>query len=472
MFGPPTPRGTTGEETAFNDYPLSEVPAKARRGVLPLIMILIGFVFFTPTMLSGARLGAAFRPSELLAVLVVGSLILGTYVAVLGVIGARTGLTTVLLARYTLGRAGAKWADILLGGTQVCWYAVTAAFLADLLASAFGWQEHTWLIIVVAASFTGVTAYFGYRGLEALSAVSVPLMLLLMGWVAAQAWREIDTAGGLDAVEPTSSLAWATAVTIVVGTFVSGGTQTPNWTRFARKPSHALMATFGAFFFANLMMLVFGAVGAIAYQEPDFVAVLLQLNLTVAAVVLLVFNIWTTQDNSAYSFGVAGAEMFGVNDKRPFIVGGVIVAVILALSGIYEALPQYLVLLGVFIPPLGGVIIGDYLFVWRGRLPRLDKTRFVRFRWDCLSAYALGTLVAWLSDRLSVGLPPVQGILTAFLAVPLFTWGLRRLGVRSMHTVRPEKDDEPGRPDDDVHGQPGDEAATMASAAGASEGRP
>lgn len=416
-----------------HDYPLSEVPHAARRGPLSLLIILLGFVFFTPTMLAGARLGTAFHPGELMTVLVTGSLILGVYVAVLGIIGARTGLTTVLLARFTLGRAGAKWADVLLGGTQVCWYAVTAAFLAELLTGAFGWEGHTWLVIVLAAGLTGLTAYFGYGGMQALSSISVPLMLLLMGWVAVQSYREVDGFSGMAAITPSETIPWATAVTIVVGTFVSGGTQTPNWTRFARVPWHAFVTAFAAFFLANLMMLAFGALGSFAYGAGDFVAVLLQLNLTLAAVVLLVFNVWTTQDNSAYAFGVAGAEMFGIPDKRPFIVGGVVVAVVLALSGIYAALPQYLELLGVLIPPLGGVIIGDYVFVWRGRLPSVDRTRFVSFRWGCISAYVLGTAVAWITGELSMGLPPVQGILVAILAVPVCERVLARLGAVTRH---------------------------------------
>lgn len=449
MPEPQPPRSVATTRVGADDYPLTEVPRTARRGPLSLLIVLLGFVFFTPTMLSGARLGTALPPGDLLSVLVAGSLVLGTYVATLAVIGARTGLTTVLLARYSLGTAGAKWADLLLGGTQVAWYAVTAAFLADLLATAFGWESHTWLIIVTAAAVTGATAYYGYRGMEALSAVSVPLMLALMIWVVVRALREVGGIGGL-AATPETPLPWATAVTIVVGTFISGGTQTPNWSRFARRPWHAFGAAFIAFFFANLMMLAFGAVGALAFHEGDFVAVLFQLNLTLAAVVLLVFNVWTTQDNSAYAFGVAGAEMFGINSKRPFVVGGIVIAVALALSGIYEALPQYLVLLGVLIPPLGGVIIGDHLFVWRGRLPSISRTHFVRFRWDGIGAYALGTAVAWVTADLSAGLPPVQGIVVAILGVPVLGRCMRRLGVNTTHTELGRSESAPADPATDL----------------------
>ncbi|MEX0868585.1 MAG: cytosine permease, partial [Nitriliruptoraceae bacterium] len=142
------------------DYPLTPVPRSARRGPLSLMIVLLGFTFFTPTMYAGAEIGAALNFGELIGVVVVGSALLGAYVGGIAYIGARTGLTTVLLSRYTLGRVGAKWADLLLGGTQVGWYAVTAGFLAVIVAAAFGWDGAAIpTLIVVGSALMGLTAY-------------------------------------------------------------------------------------------------------------------------------------------------------------------------------------------------------------------------------------------------------------------------------------------------------------------------
>lgn len=422
------------DQTVDPDYPLTEVPQSARRGLVSLLVVLVGFTFFTPTMLAGAQIGVAFRLNEFVQIILVGSLILGSYVAIMATIGARTGLTTVLLSRYTLGTGGAKWADLLLGGTQVGWYAVTVAFLAQLLAQAFGWQEFVWLLMILGGLLTGLTAYYGYRGIEVLSSISVPLLFILGFWVMFRAVGEVGGWSGLAASEPSATMAWGTALTIVVGTFASGGTQTPNWSRFARAPWQGFVAGLAAFFVAEWLMLFWGGIGAVAFNEGDFVAVLLRLNLVIAAVVLLLLNLWTSQDNTAYAFGMAGAELFDVNNKRPFIIGGVAIAIVLALSGVYERLPQYLILLGVFIPPLGGTIIGDYLFIWRGKLPALAEMRFRRFRWSCIVAYLLGTAAAFFGERAGVGIPPVQGILVAALAVPVFEWLFRVAGADQAHT--------------------------------------
>src|SRR5918998_2397731 len=111
-------------EVVDPDYPVTPVPAHARKSFLSIAVVLLGFTVFTPTMLAGATLGPAFAFDDLVLVILAGSLILGAYVAVMGWVGARTGLTTVVMARYTLGTRGAKLASILLGGTQIGWYGV------------------------------------------------------------------------------------------------------------------------------------------------------------------------------------------------------------------------------------------------------------------------------------------------------------------------------------------------------------
>jgi cytosine permease len=45
------------------DYPIDPVPPHARRSLFSVAIVLLGFTFFTPTMLAGAQIGAAFRAS-------------------------------------------------------------------------------------------------------------------------------------------------------------------------------------------------------------------------------------------------------------------------------------------------------------------------------------------------------------------------------------------------------------------------
>ncbi len=418
----------SGDDAAADrDYPLTAIPRHARKHFVSLAVVLLGFTVFTPTMLAGARLGNAFALQPLLLVIVAGSLLLTAYVAVIAWIGARTGRTTVLIARYSFGYRGAKLASILLGVTQVGWYAVVVGIAGDLTTRALGWDAPgaAAAVMVAVSALMCVTACYGYRGMYWVSVLSTPLTLILAFWVMGLALDEIGGWAALSAVEPTTDIAWTVAITTVVGTFVSAGTQAPNWTRFARTGTQAVLACVGAFFVGNGLMIFFGAVGAMTVGEGDFVVILYQLGLVFWGVVMLFGNLWKTNADTAYSFGLAGAELFERRTKTPFIVAGSAIATALALAGLHERLIDYLILLGVFIPPLGGVIIGDYFARWWRGMP--DAAQLPAVNITNLVVYLLAGAAAWLSYQLGVGIPPLVGILVAL--VPAYLLG--RAGARN-----------------------------------------
>ena len=409
------------------DYPIDPVPRAARKSLFSVSIVLLGFTFFTPTMLAGAQIGAAFDVTRLLWVLLLGSAVLGVYVGVIGGIGARTGLTTVMMCRYALGTRGSKLASLLLGGTQVGWYGVTVATLAALTMSAVGWEGRVTEVVLMVAggAVMGVTAYYGYRGMYALSVVSVPLLLVLAGWVT---WRSLEQVGGwsgLQAAGTAQSMTLAVAVTVIVGTFASGGTQAPNWTRFSRNPVSGFWACLVAFLIGELLMLGFGAVGALAFGQGDFVLVLYELGLVGWGLVFLVANLWTTNDNTAYNFGVAGAEMANSRSKKPFVVGGVVLGTLLAVTGIYDNLIGYLVWLGILIPPLGGVVIGDYLARWSSAMPAPHTVALPGVEWRNVAVYAVAAAAAWAANEATWFIPPVVGIVVAVVGVLAVQWGRR-----------------------------------------------
>ncbi len=410
----------TTETVVDPDYPVTPVPRHARRSFFSIAVVLLGFTVFTPTMLAGASLGAAFDLSQLILVILIGSAVLGTYVAFMGWVGARSGLTTVVMSRYTFGTGGAKLASILLGGTQIGWYGVVVGTIGDLTAQAFGWES--WgaraAVMIVTSALMCVTACYGYRGMYWVSLVSTPLILVLAVWVLVKSLEQVGGWAGLAAVAPTTSMSLAVAVTTVVGTFVSAGTQSPNWTRFARTGRQAVLACVIGFLVGNGLMIFFGAVGAMTTGEGDFVLVLFNMGLIGWGLFLLFGNLWKSNADTAYAFGVAGAELFNRPRKLPFVVAGSVIGTVFALTGVHNHLVDYLVLLGVFIPPLGGVIIGDFLLRWRGGVPEGQATQVVR--WQNVAAYVVASLAAWASSHFAFGVPPVIGILVAVaLAVGL-----------------------------------------------------
>ncbi len=426
------------EKAMDKDYPLAHVPPTARTGLLAISAVLIGFTFFTPTMASGASLGAAFSFDQLVWIILVGSSILGVYVATICAIGARTGLTSVLLAKYTLGKIGAKWADIILGGTQIFWYAITAEYMGILFAQGLGF-EAKWVkiaFILFWGIIMGVTALYGVRAMAVVSYVAIPLMAALMVMVIILAVREAGSLEAIRAIMPSGEMSVTMAITVIVGTFASGGTQSANWARFAKNGKIAFIAGLLGFFVGNGIMIFSGMLGGLVFETGDLINLMITMGLTVFAMVILTLNIWTTNNATAYAFGMAGAEMFGKNDKKPFILGGIIIALIMAIIGISTIFIPMLNIFGTFIPPLGGVIIGDYFFVYKGKIPTLSSVTFKTIRVAPIIAYVLGCAAAYFGGVFNFGVPSLQGILVAMILMPVIHKIFTAMGVSDSHGVK------------------------------------
>ena len=399
--------------TPDSDYPLSEVPSGARQGLFSTAILLFGFTFFTATMFAGGKIGMAFDFTTLLWAAVIGNLLLGLYAAVLGLIACRSGLNSVLMGRFCFGEVGSKLSDMLLGFTQIGWYAWGTATIAIVLVKILGLPESLTIPLMVLFGFGFcLTAFIGYKGLDMLSRVAVPAMLVLLVvslWIAT---RDIGGLSGLLAVEPKESMSLSVAITLVFGTFVSGATQATNWTRFAMSGRVAVLASLFGFFIGNGLMIVAGAYGAIVYQQPDVVEVLVLQGLSMAAVVMLFLNLWTTQDNTIYNFAAAGCNLLRTGKRKTVTLVGAGIGTLLAIGGMYEMLIPFLILLGSVIPPIGGVIMADFFYGHRARYPKLADVRLPAFNWVGLGAYLIGALSAYFSPWVA----PLVGITVAALA--------------------------------------------------------
>ncbi|MFT6656509.1 MAG: cytosine permease [Marinomonas primoryensis] len=219
-------------------------------------------------------------------------------------------------------------------------------------------------------------------------------------------------------IEPTQSLSFTAAITIVIGTFVSGATQATNWSRFAKSGKIAIWATMAAFFIGNGLMVLTGALGTLIYQQADIVDVMLAQGFVVLAVLMLFLNIWTTQDNTIYNFAVAGCNLLRTDKRRTITVIGAAIGTTMAVFGMYNFLIPFLVLLGTFIPPIGGVIMADFWLRHKGQYPLLANAQLPDFNWIGLGSYAIASAAAYASPIM----PPIVGVLMAMVSYGILSF--------------------------------------------------
>ena len=398
--------------SAPGEYPLSEAPKEGRKGLLSISMVLISFTFFTGTMFAGGKLGMAFNFVDMLWIAAIGNSLLAVYAAALAFIASRSGLNTVLMGRFCFGEAGSRLSDSLLGFAELGWYAWGTATVAIVLVKMLGLAEGFTLPLMI---FFGlgfsITAIVGYKGLDVLSRISVPLMFVLLLVSIYLATRHIGGFPQLAAVVPKDSMSWSAAITMVFGTFASGATQATNWTRLSRTGRIAIIASVVSFLLGNGLMVVAGAWCAIVYQQADIVEVMVLQGLSFAAVVMLCLNLWTIQGPTIYNVSAAACHLVRTERRRTMTLIAAAIGIVLAIGGMYEMLIPFLVLLGSIIPPVGGVIMADFWYRHRGKYPALSSVSLPRYNVRGLSAYAVGALLAYFSPWIA----PLVGIAASAL---------------------------------------------------------
>ncbi|SON52345.1 cytosine permease [Vibrio tapetis] len=368
-----------------NNYSLGPVPQSARKGIASLTMVMLGLTFFSASMWTGGSLGTGLSFNDFFLAVLIGNLLLGIYTSCLGYIGASTGLSTHLLARFSFGSKGSWLPSLLLGGTQVGWFGVGVAMFAIPVHKATGIDTNT--LIIVSGLLMTATVYFGISALMVLSAIAVPAIAILGGY---SVFTAVDSIGGvaeLQKVQPAEPIDFSIAVAMVVGSFVSAGTLTADFVRFGKKPAGAVLITMIAFFIGNSLMFIFGAAGASVTGQSDISEVMIAQGLLIPAIIVLGLNIWTTNDNALYASGLGFSNITGLPSKYISMANGVVGT--LCALWLYNNFVGWLTFLSVAIPPIGGVIIADFL-VNRKRYQKFESYEFKTVNWAGIFAVAIG----------------------------------------------------------------------------------
>ncbi len=354
-----------------SDYTFESVPKTARKKFWPMFFIMLGFTFFSASMSVGAKLGNGMDLSGFIWSVLLGGAILACYTGLLGYVGSESGLSFDLLAQRSFGKYGSYLPSAMIGLTQIGWFGVGVAMFAIPAAEVLGCSP--WLLIVLAGICMTASAYFGIRGMEIVSYVSVPLIAVLGIYSMITAAAE---GGGLAQIfaQNSGSISLFGGVGLVIGSFVSGGTATPNFTRFAKTNKIAVITTVIAFFIGNTLMFAFGAVGGAFTGKDDIFYVMIAQGLTVPALIVLGANIWTTNDNALYT-GALGLSNITKVRKRPMVIVAGIIGTATAMWLYYNFI-GWLNFLNATLPPIGLILVLDFFLNrdnYKTDAPRLEN---------------------------------------------------------------------------------------------------
>ena len=389
------------------DYSETAVPQSARRGLVTMFMIMLGFTFFSASMWAGQELADGLDLAGFIASLILGGAILGLYTGLLGYVGAESGLSLDLLARKAFGEKGSYLPSAMISFTQIGWFGVGVAMFAIPVSKELlgGSTTAEWILVVIAGIAMTASAYFGIKSLTIVSYIAVPLIAVL-GTVA-MILAVVRGDGTLvdQFAKSGGTLTVIGGAGLVVGSFVSGGTATPNFTRFAKNGKVGAITTVVAFFLGNSLMFFFGGVSSVYVGGNDIFEVMLNLGLFYMAVLVLGLNIWTTNDNALYSAGLGLANIFGQKKKPMVLISGVIGTV--AAIWLYWNFCGWLNILNCTLPPVGIILVLSY-FLNREAYKTTETTQQVN--WFAVIGVVLGAVAA---NLIHWGIASINGMVIA-----------------------------------------------------------
>jgi len=396
------------------DYTDRAVDRAGRKSNLSMFMVMLGFTFFSASMWVGQQLAAGLDWWGFVWALLLGGLILAAYTGSLGFIGAESGLSLDMLARRSFGTKGSWLPSAMISFTQIGWFGVGLAMFAipvakqilglEVTPDHMPWQGY--LLVLVAGILMTASAYFGIKSLTIISYIAVPLVAILGTTAMIMAVQRGDQGLIAQFAEGTKDLGIIAGAGLVIGSFVSGGTATPNFTRFAKNAKVGLWTTVVAFFIGNSLMFLFGAVSSIYVGGNDIFDVMINLNLFYVALLVLGLNIWTTNDNALYTGGLGLSNIFGLSKKTMVIISGIIGTV--AAVWLYWNFCGWLNVLNATLPPVGIILVLHYFM--NRKAYRENTVPEKKVDWFAIAGVVLGAVVA---NLVHWGFPSINGMVVA-----------------------------------------------------------
>ena len=391
------------------DFQSQPVATGARRSNLSMFMIMMGFTFFSASMWVGQQMAQGLNFSNFIFAMILGGIILGAYTGALGYVGAKSGLSLDLLAVRVFGTKGSYLPSAMISFTQVGWFGVGLAMFAIPIAKvAFGGSVMaTYSMVAIAGVCMTATAYFGIKSLSIISYIAVPCVAIL-GTVAMIKAVAMGDRSLIEQFEVgTKSMGVIAGAGLVIGSFVSGGTATPNFSRFAKSGKAGCIITIIAFFLGNSLMFLFGAVSSIYVGGNDIFDVMINLNFFYLAVLVLGLNIWTTNDNALYSTGLGLANIFKLSKRSMVLASGVLGT--LTAVWLYNNFCNYLNILNCTLPPVGIILVLGY-FLNKKDFDTQTPSHPAVANIGAITGVVAGAVVA---NLLPLGIPSINGMIVA-----------------------------------------------------------
>ncbi|MGI8559460.1 MAG: cytosine permease [Solirubrobacteraceae bacterium] len=426
------------------EFEREPVPPAHRKSLRTVAAVWFGFPMILTCAVFGGVLSALMGFQRAVLAIVVGNLVLFCYVGALSYFAGRTGRNFALQAKHVFGDLGYLLAAGFLSTIVIGWFAFNSGLTGATMKETFGWTE--WLVTLLACIGFVLITFIGVRALAVLGLIAAPLFLVvaIIALIIASKTVTLSSLWNYKGVTSNpGAFSLGAGITLVVATFADSGTMTADFTRWAKDGRQAVLASATAFPLGNFLAFIAGAIvvamGAIsnpATAGGNFVVLLAKGHgsvLTVLAVLFVFISLGSVSSHCLYNGAVGWSNLLHTRMRVMCIILGVI-GTIAATAGVWSHFLSWLNILGVFVPPIGGVIIAHQILA-AVKPERALETLAVRP--IAFMAYACGAAVAGVLHYLAPqGAEALAGMVIGAAAFVGLTLAMRRSPVASVPGVQ------------------------------------
>ncbi len=388
--------------------------------------------FSLPTFVTGLEVGAGLDPMNTVWALLWGSIIIVIIGAVMGVIGAKTRMSSYLLVRIAFGDHGASLVNIAFAISLLGWFGVNINLFMEAVA---GLGQDVWGIdlppvgLAIFASFCmTLTTLIGFKAINILASLLVSVLAVVTVLLAKFA-LSTQTLFEVFATEKVETLTVGEGISAIVGAIIIGAIIVPDITRFVKHWSGAIYSAIVSYIVVQMAVMGAAALAGATSGKDDVLEIMLDLNLGIGAFIIVIAGSWVLNSLNLYS-AVLGMKATFPKLKTVFLTISLgVIGVVAALMNILDSFITFLFYLSVIFIPVAGVLIIDALLIRPDayRIESLENNRSLN--WKGFVAWAFGAVIAVLA---SDGFIPALSKIAAIDAVVLsaiiyiaFAWNER-----------------------------------------------
>ena len=432
----------TNGATQFDDNSITPVPDTERTSTGPQQMWIWAGANIAPINWALGALGIILKLGlwETIAVIVLGNLVGCAIFGAFTVMGHKTGVNQMVLARSAFGRRGAYLPSLLMFFMTLGWVGVNTYFpvkIASGILGGFGIPDTLpttlVLITIIMAIQVGIGIY-GFRAIATFEKITVPITLVIMVIMSVGAW----TQPGVVNWNLTSSLppgAHFTMLTLLmtaigVGWGISWVTWASDYSRFMPRTASSASVfwySYVGMFVPTVWLGILGATIASVTLDADpakMVSAVFGGPMTILVLLLVLHGPIASNILNVYSAALAalsaGLKLSRVN--LAILVGavGYAASVYFVLTPSFaKSFDNWMVGLLLWMSPFAGVILADF-YLRRGSTIEVaelyaspETSAYGDINWRSIAAFLIGLAAGWACEDGLV--PALQGPLSTGL---------------------------------------------------------